>query len=280
MPLEVVVEKLDGVPEALREEYEPHGEGKFILKAVKAAGFESPDQVKGLKSALQKERENVGAAKSEAQKIREMLGDMTPEQIAELRQKQAEAAEAEARKAGEWDKLKGQMVTQHEKALADKDARITALQAALNAQLVDAEALRVLADEKGNSTLLMPHIQRFTRVVEVNGKHTVQVIDEQGNPRVDAKGEPLTITALVKEMRTKEVFAGAFAGSGASGGGANPNNNGSGGSGSGGGDGGGGGSGGGGGAAPGNLARSKMSVAEKAAYIAKNGSEAFLKLPW
>jgi hypothetical protein len=273
MALSLIVDNLESVAETLRDEYESDGSGKFVLKAAK--GYESPDAVKGLKSALQKERDNVGARSTELSKIKEQLGDLTPDQIVELRAKLATDEENKAKAAGEWDKLKGQMNDQHKAALAKKDEENGALRNALNAQLIDSEAARAIADEKGNATLLMPHVKAMTRVVEEGGKFKVVVVDEVGTPKVDAKGEPLTIKALVAQLRTNEVYAGAFAGSGNSGGGAGA------GAGAGGGGAGAGGAGAGGGSGAGTkpTSRSKMTIVEKTTYIKEHGTDEYMKIP-
>ena len=56
----------------------------------------------------------------------------------------------------------------------------------------------------------------------------VKVTEETGDPAVNDKGEPLTISALVESFKSNETFAGAFDSSGLSGGGGKPPGNGSG----------------------------------------------------
>ena len=48
------------------------------------------------------------------------------------------------------------------------------------------------------------------------------LVDANGTPRINAKGEPLTIKDVVAEMRASDTFGRAFEGSGASGGGTPP----------------------------------------------------------
>jgi hypothetical protein len=75
--------------------------------------------------------------------------------------------------------------------------------------------------------LLLPHVQRLTRVVEQDGEYAVQIVDAKGDPRINAKGEPLTISDLIKEMKADvNIYGRAFEGSGLSGSGTRPNNDG------------------------------------------------------
>lgn len=271
MALASVVDKIEDVPEAIREDYVQSQDGKFRLKLLD--GFESADSVKGLKSALQKERDNAAKAARDAAALAEQFKGIDPDKIKAWESAQASAQEDAAKKAGEWDALKKQLTESQAKDIAKKDAEIARRDAAISALMIDGEAARVVADEKGNATLLMPHIKMLTRVQpDANGNPRVVVVDEQGQPRINGKGDPMTIKELVAEMRTKEVFAGAFAGSGNAGGA------GSAGGGSPPGSGNGNGSGNGGGPAAGK-ARSKMTITEKAAFIKANGTDKYMELP-
>jgi hypothetical protein len=57
-------------------------------------------------------------------------------------------------------------------------------------------------------------------VIEEDGDFKVQVVDASGNPRVNGKGEFLSIADLVGEMRQSEVFGRAFEPTGTTGSGA------------------------------------------------------------
>jgi len=53
--------------------------------------------------------------------------------------------------------------------------------------------------------------------VEDSGELVTRVVDQAGNPRVNGKGEYLSIKDLVSEMRESEVFGRAFEPSGTTG---------------------------------------------------------------
>jgi hypothetical protein len=212
MALKLIVDKLDDIPEALRGEY-TEKDGKFHL------GVDGLEDTGGLKTALQKERADRAAYEKQV-KAWQGLGK-SPDEIKELLEAQARADEDKATKAGEWDKLKAQMNEKHDAALRSKDETISAMRMRLNAELVDAKAVAAIAAAKGVPELLLPHVQRH---VKVDADFNVQVVDDKGDPRVNGKGEPLTIADLVAEMRGSEVFGRAFEGSGQSGSGKQPGN--------------------------------------------------------
>jgi hypothetical protein len=268
MALKPVVDTIDEVPETIRDEYKQGEDGKFHL-----ANFVPKDKVEdvsGLKSALQKERENSRKAAKERDELKSTLGDdFDPEQYKTLKQQAAERALLDAERKGEWDKLRGQMTEAHAKELDKRAKREQTLIQTLTVERIDKEAAMVCNELKGNATLLMPHIRGKTKLVEEDGTFLVRVLDEQGNPRVNAEGKFLSIRDLVSEMQGQDIYAGAFAGTGNSGGGTPPGE-------------GGGKSGGNGGGKPptGDLKRSSMAPAAKVAYINAHGQEAYMNLPW
>lgn len=215
----MTADTLESIPEAQRSLYVPHGD-KFRLDV------DGVEDTAGLKSALEKERlANKTSTRQAAQWA--SLGK-TPEEITELVEAQAQAERDKLTKGGEWDKLKSQMSDQQKVELGKKDDRIGALTKSLERRLVDADATAAIAAAKGVPALLLPHVRAQVRVIEDGGEFKAQVVDAQGNPRVNGKGEFLSIGDLVAEMRDDAIFGRAFeptgtAGSGAQGGGSGGN---------------------------------------------------------
>lgn len=248
--LKLTVDDIDSVDETLRGLYEEDG-GTYRLKVEglpDTSGFEAK------LSTAQKE----AIAERKKRQAWEALGK-SPEEIKELLAAQEKADEDKATRAGEWDKLKAQMNEKHQTELKSREDKIAAMQSTLERHLIDATATAAIAAEKGVPDLLLPHVQRHVRVVDEDGEFAVKVVDARGDPRVDAKGEPLTIADLVKEMKASEIFGRAFEASGNTGSGKQPGS----------------GSGGTGTAKP----RGKMSLEEKADFIAQHGQEAYQALP-
>lgn len=255
MALKLVIDKLEDVPEAVRGEYE-HDEksGKYKLKV------EGIEDTSGLKSALEKERSDRKALEKKIKQW-EALGK-SPEEIAELSQQHEEEQRAKLEKKGEYDKMLQQVQDQHKKTTDALTARTNSLMGYIQSTLVEGEAARAIAEHKGSINILLPHVKARTKVVEEDGQFRVVVVNEKGDPRVNAEGKPLAISDLVTEMKQDKEFGRAFEGTGQSGGGTPP---------------------GGGGqppaGGPGAKQRSKMSHAEKSDFIREHGSEAYLALP-
>lgn len=211
MPLPFAVDAIDTIPEAQRALYK-ESNGKFVLDVD---GYEDPV---GLKSALDKERKRASDAEKQAKAWAQM--GKTPDEIQALVDAAARSEQERLDKSGEWGKLKQQMADQHKAELGKKDERIQTLTKSLERRLIDADATAAIAAAKGVPVLLLPHVRAQVKVIEDNGDFLVQVIDKAGNPRVNSKGEFLSIADLVSEMRQSELFSRAFEASGASGGGA------------------------------------------------------------
>lgn len=225
MALKAVVDKIDEIPEALRAEY-TEKDGKFHLIVD---GLEDASGLKKSLEILRKENKKFESDLKEQKKVWEKLGK-TPDEIEQLIEQANQMEQDRLERAGEWDKLKAQMNDKHEKdlkeirdKLAGKDGEISTLRTNLQSQFVDVQATAAIASAKGEPILLLPVVQRFTKVVEEGGKFTVRVVDEKGNQRVDGKGEPLTIASLVEELKQDQIYGRAFEASGNSGSGMRPN---------------------------------------------------------
>jgi len=273
MPLEATVSSLEGLSEEVSQLYSEKEGGGFQLALL--SNYVSKEDVEdtgGLKSALTKERDNVRELTRKNQAISEKFAGFDVEEFNEMKKHQQDAEEAESEKKGEWDKLRDQMRTQQNEALGKKDTEIVRLKKELERHLIDAQATGAINEEDGNVMLLLPHVKSLVKLVEEDGAYKPQVVDASGSPRVDADGNPLSIKALVSEMRTQDGFAGAFKGTGAAGGGTPPADGGEGNS-----------AANGGGTPPGNSVegkpRSTMSPREKVDYINEHGNDKFMALP-
>lgn len=224
--LKFEVDNLDAIDEAHKALYEKDGD-KFRLKID---GLPQPEDTTNLKTALQKERKAAAEAAKRAKEY-EGLG-LTAEEIAALVEEKKKKDENDAKRAGDFEKLKAQMNEKHAAELKAREDAVSRMRGTVEKYLINSEATAAIAAEKGIPDLLLPHVQRFVKVVEQDGDYLVQVVDTKGDPRVNGKGEPLTISDLVKEMKSNEIFGRAFEGSGKSGSGTPPNHNGPAGSGS------------------------------------------------
>ncbi len=269
MALKAIVTKLDDVAEALRGEYKPFklkgSDGKesdaFVLDVVAEAGYEL-DNVGSLKNALGAER----TAKANLEKLVVKFKDLDPDKAREALTRLEELEKIDPTKEADkiantkFEAAKTQLLAKHTEDMNAEKTKSTKLRTKIDSLLVDSVAKSAIAEEKGSIELLLPHIQRATRVVEDGEDFKVEVIGKDGNVRIgDSKGQPMTIEELVAEMKASDTFGRAFEGDGTTGGGKRPGTH----------DGG----------KPTGLKRSTMTAVEKKTYLDKHGQAEFLKLP-
>ena len=210
MALKFVLENLEEVDEGLRSHYTAGDDGKFRL------GVEGGEDTGALKRSLELAKKERNDAKALAAKYK----DVDADEYTRLKQEHEERELSSATKKGEYEKLKIQLVEKQTTELASRDKREAVLRGGIERYMIDAEATRAIAAAKGEPELLLPIVQRFTRVVEEDGKFELKVVDKNGDPRLGEKGDPMTFPQLVEELRQDKKFGRAFEASGASGGGA------------------------------------------------------------
>jgi len=254
MPLALIVDSIDTVPEALRGEY-TEKDGKFHLNV------EGLDDTAGLKSALQKTRAERDAEQRQ-RKAWERLGK-TPDEIAELLAKIEEDTTAAARKKGDVDAIlkQKQEAWDKEKAalLGEIDASRSSERSAVVGERVLGALAKAGATEEGTE-LLPERLATRIKFETVDGKRVLKIMQADGETPMAGSGADgaATIDDLVKEATTK--YPSLFKGSGAAGGGKPPDKN--------------------AGGAGGVSRKSDFKTErERAAWVDKNGMAAYEALP-
>ncbi len=214
MAMTAILDSVEQLDENLRTHY-VQKEGKWHLQVVPVGGFALED-VKGLKGALEKER---GQATSNAQQLARFEG-IDPVQAKEDRQKVVDMASfnpEEQVKQG----MKQRELEMTKKFEEEKLGLVTtnkSLTVKLEKNMIDAAATKAITDAEGSLALLLGNVKSHTRLRNDNGNYIVEVIGDDGVVRVgDSSGNPMTIPQYVEELKGKDDFAPAFAGSGASG---------------------------------------------------------------
>ena len=211
MTLKMKLQTLDGLEDSIKALYRKTDTG-YVLDA----DGEPADEVAGLKSALQKE-------KQEMLELKQKLDGLSKNELAELKRLKKVAEEAERERLerdGNWEAVKSQMLKKHQEELEAVNSRVAGLQGQLERVLVDQAALEAITSNKGNPKLLLPIVKASLRLVEENGQQVVRVVNAQGQPIVaNAKGDAMTIAGYVESLRAEPDYQAAFAASGASGGG-------------------------------------------------------------
>lgn len=215
----LVAEGVDRVPAQFRAMYQPGENGELRLMPEVAKRFDNS----GFQTALQKERtarrESEKRAKSAEQRLTEMADKIGAASLDEIQLKteellgRASPVAADAVRAEIENRFKATYGAQ----LAQKEAEATKLRKTLQTTLIDGEAVKAIADAKGVTRALMPHVTGSMKLIEEDGELRPRIVDGRGEVRYGSDGLPMTAAALVAEMRKDDDFAGLFAGSGSSG---------------------------------------------------------------
>jgi hypothetical protein len=217
--LKAVIEKADhdALPEALKEFYVEKN-GKFVLEAE----VEEHPELTGLKNTVAALRKERSAAEAKLAEYSD-LGDITKAKAALAKIQELE--ETEAKKSGEWEKLKTQMVERHATEKAELNQKMKDLENDVSSLVVDREIVTVLSDPEigGKPRSLLPHMRGRVKAVKEGGVWKPIVHDGNGTPQVaDGSGAPMTIKALALEMRKDPDFAPLFVSQSRSGSGTPP----------------------------------------------------------
>lgn len=206
--LNPVVDTLDGVPETHRDLYEDR-DGKFVLS--KPIKIDDPTE---LRSALAQERELRKKA-SEASKN-------LPPEIQEKIKKADELERREMERQGQYQELLKGNEEKFKAELSKREERISVLTSSLEASAKRNTATAVLNAARGDVEGLLPHVLPQLRAVESEtapGEFEVWVIDPKkpNEPRLNAKGQPMSVEDLVGELREHRTLSKLFDASPASG---------------------------------------------------------------
>jgi hypothetical protein len=208
MALDAIRDSIDDLPDPIREHYAAGtGDlaGKFVLSVTKVGGMELSDTA----SLLQ----GIARERTAAKDLREKLsgfGDITS--------KQAREALEKAKGAKDWGDREKQLIQIHQDEKGRLQKKVDTITGQLKESLVRSRAQSAIQEANGNVNLLLPFVEQRVKITETtSGRHVAEVLDDEGRARIDAKGDPVSISSLVEEMKTQEVYAPLFSGAGARG---------------------------------------------------------------
>lgn len=187
----------DALDPAMQALYKPQGDNYVLV----IEGLPQPEDTSGLKAKVE---QLLAEKKTEAEKRKQA------EEEARI------AAEEAARKSGDTEALDRSWNEKHTKALTEKDATLTALQAQIHALTVGAAASGIAGElaVQGSSSVLRRLIEPRLSMEMRDGKPTVVVLDNDGRPTA------LTLEEFKTEVTNDPALAPLVAASKASGGGA------------------------------------------------------------
>ena len=218
--LKGIIERLEDVDEAHRPLYikieKGDNAGKFMLdtdlQEEKASILANKNELLAEKKRLQ----------AEADRYKD-IGD--PEAARKALAKVKEIDEQTAAAEGNWEKLKTQMVTDHQKELDKLKKEKEELIQSVNFLAVDAEVARLMSSDeelRGASDLLLPMIRANVRAKQdpTTKKWGAEVLKDGGPRVVGTEGKPMALRDYLIECKADPILSRAFDGTNSSGGGA------------------------------------------------------------
>lgn len=216
--LKAILETLEGLDETttalylLIEDDKSPFNGKYMLNVEPVDGV-TLENTESLKTALSTERTNREAA----EKAVKAFGDLKPTEVT-ARLKKLDSLEKldpekEADKLAEArvQSIQDQAEAQIKETKAASEAREQSLVETVRRLVCTDAAKGALAKHKGDVELLLPHVERQTRVREKDDGHfVVEVIDANATPRLKDVSNQMTIEDLVIEMSKSPIYGKAF----------------------------------------------------------------------
>ena len=196
--LKFILDSLGGLDENTAKLYEKNSEGKYQLKVE---GLPKQEDVSGLKSALQKERQNVAKLEGDL-RAWQRLGE-TPDAVAEtidgLKRAKGDPSDGE--------KLLEQVRAQHkaelEKVISERDAALASEHAAIVTSGFTAALAKAGFSDTGLDLIPKLHSARV-KMVERDGKRVAEIMTADGSAPMVGSGDGgrATFDDLAKEFAT------------------------------------------------------------------------------
>lgn len=211
MAFKAEYESQEAVPEALRDHYTQHEDGKWRPEVEAANGW-SFENVAGLKSALEKNQTEAQTATKELKKAQGELAK-SQERITELESSQGDD---EKKRQEQIDEIKTRLRTEHEKETEELRTTLQGREAQLQESLIEGAAIRAINDPeiKGKQALLLPLVKSRAKLEPDNdGNLRVVLYKEDGKTQLlNGKAEPASFKDLLAEMRSQPEYGSAFGG--------------------------------------------------------------------
>jgi hypothetical protein len=226
------LDSLDEVPEdeqvPVRTLYREASEGGGFILDVDATGDWDLQDVGALKRSLENETQRRREARTaleawEALKV--PISDLQKEreELAELRKIDPES-EADKIVAKKVEAQLTEMQEKYREQMEAKDAETSKYKSWIENSLVRSVGQQALRDAGGSPELLMPIIERQSRVRWSEDQPVVEVMNEQGAARIldISTGKLMGIVDLVDELKRSPAYGGAFSGANPQGAGVPP----------------------------------------------------------
>lgn len=159
----------------------------------------------------------------------ETMSNEERDELKRLREAEEKRQEEEAKKRGEFDKIRQKDQERYEKERTELAKKAETYQQRYEREYVENRLLASLNAEKGEELLLMPHLKSRVRYEETDdGGQRLVVLDADGQQMLGEKGEPATLKDLHEEFKRHDVLSRAYPADRIPGTGSRPNRSGAG----------------------------------------------------
>ena len=214
MPLRLLADSLDEIPEPFRDQAEKAGEGY----GVAIPDGHSVEDVAGLRNALEDERDR---RRKLASRLAEFDGI---DNASDARRALEQLAAGTLKDSSEVADYKAQLERKVAADIETKDRALQALEEQIKEHEFGAAARDAIARHNGNSTLLLPILKARSQWARAeDGKLSMRIVGDDGKEMLSRRSgstEPMGLDELVTSLKADKVYMAAFNGSGVGGSGA------------------------------------------------------------
>jgi hypothetical protein len=210
--LPAAIDKLDAVPEQFRGLYRKQGD--LFVAGLKAGHGYGVDAIDNMRRQLAELGDKHSRATGKLKLYEDEDGNLLDaDEIRELLKARKTGGGGDNGKGGnpnveeQLKALEGQLGKKHQTEVAKLQQRLEHVLGQLRKHVVTNAALAALSKHKANADLLLPHVERFTKVEEAEGEFVARVLDDDGRTtrisRAQGKTGPMAIDEFVEMLREK-----------------------------------------------------------------------------
>lgn len=220
-----------------------------------------PDEFERTRAALAKANKEAADRRLKLREWDELGVD--PQTVKSLLEAQREAEIKKAEEEGRYQENVERLRNETKSKIEAANAEVEEMRQKLERQIKLKTISQAILEEDGVPLMLEPHVKDRVKIVEVEDGYETQVLDENGLPMVNDKGEPISVREFVASLREHPELKYGFKAPKTTGTGVTGTNTSSKGN-----------------AAHKGLRRSKMSDSESRDFVRKHGFSEYKKLAW
>jgi len=161
----------------------------------------SYEEFKKVIAERKKWKEKARKLEQEIEAIKSRIPDEEEyKEYIEWRKKRAEEEEERKRKEGEFEKWRKEIVEKHNQEISKFQEEIAKRERFIEQLMIEQEIIKAASKYNAyNPQQVVKLVRDNIRLINQDGKFKVIVVDEEGQPRYDEKGDEMSVEVYVKE---------------------------------------------------------------------------------